>query len=111
MIKIVLLIEQSRPDQDILGHSAVHALAEPEGRRVVLLCVINRLQRLRADPFHVPEMKEFVRRGADEPVEAFSKIVLWQSDCRAIRVLHPATAGRFSEMINKQIAMEWAILH
>ena len=57
----VLTRDQARPQQRQLAVSARDTLGKPQLGGVVAVNVVHRLQSLRPDALHVPEMKEFVR--------------------------------------------------
>ena len=61
-VQKLILIEQSGAQQDVILNRVGHAFTEPQRIGVVLFRVIHRLERLRPDSLHIPEVKKLVRR-------------------------------------------------
>src|ERR1017187_371722 len=60
-LQIYFLIDQSRAHQQHVSHCAGYSLTEPESAGEVRALVVDRLQRLRPNPLHVPQMEELMR--------------------------------------------------
>src|ERR1041385_3431 len=110
MIEVMSLIEKPRAQQSILRNSAVYTFAEPERRGVILLGVINRLQRLWSNALDVPQVKKFMRCDAGEMRQIPAKIIFRQGDGGAKGMLHPA-GRRIRCVINEEITLKWAVVH
>src|SRR6202521_2949088 len=66
MVKLIFRPE-ARALESIRGIGARDALGEPKCAGVLLLGVVDRLERLRTDALHVPGMEEFVRGDRGSP--------------------------------------------
>ncbi len=71
-LQIARLIQQTRAQQNNVPRRGGDALAEPESAGVIFLGVVDRLERLRPDALHIPQMKELVRRQIAERISGFS---------------------------------------
>src|SRR3954454_13804396 len=90
---------------------AGHAFTEPQRSCVVLLRIVNRLERLWADTFDVPEMEEFVGREAGDVVKILLQQFGIDVDRSGIGVLHAASGRAAWEMIEERVAVEGTIIH
>src|SRR5207302_7431741 len=104
------LVEKPRPQLDVLRRRRIHTFTEPKRRRVVLLGVINRLERLRPDAFHVPQMKKLVRGDRNEWAEVLLKVANRQVDSRAKSVFH-ASVRRIRCVVDKNVILEGTVIH
>src|SRR5438876_11037246 len=104
------LVEKPGPQLDVLRRRRIHAFTEPKRRRVVLLRVINRLERLRPDAFHVPQVKKLVRGDRNEWAQVLLKVADRQVDSRAKSVFH-ASVRRIRSVVDEKVILEWTVVH
>ena len=109
--KIARLVCVAGAQFDRTGRCAGSAFAEPESLRVVLLRVIDRFERLRPDPLHIPEMKEFVGGDAGQRSKILLEQVGIDFDRGGVGVLHASAAGAAREMEEESVGIERTIVH
>ena len=60
--KIASFIQKAGAHPDNISSRGGHTFAEPQRPGVVLFGVVHGFERLRPDAFHIPQVKELVRR-------------------------------------------------
>src|ERR1700750_2062397 len=93
------LVSDSSTQKGVIRHCAGHAFTEPQGPRVILMNIVNGLERRRTDPLHVPQMKELMSRRRREAHRIFFDPVGIGFNRSRIGVLHPARAQSVRKMV------------
>src|SRR5580692_4153354 len=99
------LVPNAASDKCVGAVGARYALREPQRPRVLLLGVVDGLERCRPDAFHVPQVKKLVRRYT-------RKIFIGRNpDGGRIQMFHPAAARSLSDVQNKDVMLERRAVH
>jgi len=91
--QIVWLIEQPCLETDVILDRIGDAFTEPQRVRVILLRIIHRLQRLRPDALHIPQVEELVRGHIGEGLRVVRQHTRVDINRSAVGVFHPSSAG------------------
>src|SRR5258708_623690 len=101
----LLFAPDAAAHQSVRRVSVRYAFGKPQCARELLLCMVHRFERRRADALHIPEMKKFVCRDTRQ-------IFIGRSTNRSrIRVLHATATGSLANMKYACVPFEWRSLH
>src|SRR5579871_492190 len=109
--KVFFFVDQTGAKLDGLFHRAGHAFAEPECACVIFLGVVNRLQRLRTNALHVPQMKKLMRSDCVDWIKSPADGLGIDVDSGGVSVLHATSSWPAREMVEEHVSAEGAIVH
>src|SRR5262249_38680526 len=109
--EVLLFVAQPRAKLDGFLNRAGHAFAKPQSTCVIFPGVVDGLQRLWANPLHIPEMEEFVRGDCVDRIKSSVNGLGIYVNGGGVSMLHATSRRPAREMVEERVCVEGTIVH